>query len=120
MDATSTRSVDAPEQLDERVMHGGVGLHVDRQEDGVRAEPLGLDDGHGRAHAEGARLVGAGGDDPARAPAPADDDRQAAQLGAPRLLDRGEEGVHVDVEDGTAGGEHMFVVYPTNGRGDNR
>ena len=90
------------QQLDQRPVDGEVGLHVDRQEHPVRAEPLGLRDGQRAVHPVGARLVGTGRD---HAPPPAlaaDDDRQAAQLGSARLLHRGEEGVHVEVEDRSA------------------
>jgi len=100
---------EAAQQIDEAVVHNAVGREVGHQERALRAEPLGLADRHGRAHAAGARLVRAGGDDAATATRPADDDGQAAQLGAPRLLDRGEEGVHVDVEDGPVRYEHTFV-----------
>ena len=101
-----------PQQLDQRAVDGEVGLHVDRQEHPVRAEPLGLRDGQRAVHAVDARLVGAGRDHSPPPALAADDDRQAAQLGAARLLHGGEEGVHVEVEDGSAGYEHMFVSTP--------
>ena len=91
-----------PQQLDERAVDGEVRLHVDRQELRVRAEPLGLPDGQRAVHAVDARLVGAGRDHSPPPALAADDDRLAAQLGAARLLHRGEEGVHVEVEDGSA------------------
>ena len=108
-----------PQELDQRAVDGEIGLHVHRQEHPVRAEPLGLCDGQRAVDAVDARLVGAGRD---HAPPPAlaaDDDRQTAQLGAARLLHRGEEGVHVEVEDCSAWYEHMFVAYPGGGRMDN-
>ena len=80
-------------------MYGHVGIHVDRKEHPPRAETLGLEDGHGAVDADGARLVRTRGDHTAAAALAADDHRQAAQLGAPRLLDRGEKGVHVEVQD---------------------
>ena len=40
----------------------------------------------------------------------ADDHRPAPQRRVARLLDRREEGVHVDVEDGGLAYEHTFVV----------
>ena len=108
------------EQLDEVAVHGHVGLHVDGEEHAPRAEALGLEDGHGAVHAEGARLVRTRGDDTAAAVLAADDHRQAAQLGAPRLLDRSEEGVHIEVQDCPVGYEHTFVSYPRTRRLVNR
>ena len=78
----------------------------------MRAEPLGLRDGQRAVHAVDARLVGAGRDHSPPPALAADDDRQAAQLGAARLLHGGEEGVHVEMEDRSAGYEHTFVFYP--------
>jgi hypothetical protein len=89
------------EQPDHGVVHGRVSLHVDRQEHPRRAQAFGVDDGHGAVDAEDARFVGAGGDHAASAALAADDHRQAAQFGTSRLLDRGEEGVHVEVQDGS-------------------
>ena len=76
---------------------------VDGQEDALRAERAGRSQRHRRADAEGARLVGRRADHAAigRA-ATADDDRPAAQLRAIALLDGGEEGVEIDVQDGRA------------------
>ncbi len=46
-------------------------------------------------------------------PAAADDDRLAAQLGPVALLDRGEERVEVDVQDGRRGGAtHGAIIAP--------
>ncbi len=87
------------QEIDQGPVDGEVGLHVDGQEHPVRAEPLGLRDGQRAVHPVHARLVGAGRDHAASSALAADDHRQAAQLGAARLLDRGEEGVHVEVED---------------------
>ena len=91
---------EAPEDLEQLLLHGEVGLHVDRQKDGLRAETLGLGHGHGRAHTAGARFVGGGAHHAATLGAAADDDGPAAQLGVARLFHRGEEGVHVDEQDG--------------------
>ena len=87
------------EQRDQRAVDLEVRLHVDRQEHGVRAEPLGLHDGQRAVHPVDARLIRAGRDHPPPPALAADDDRLAAQLGAARLLHGGEEGVHVEVED---------------------
>src|SRR5699024_5290106 len=53
--------------------------------------------GHRRGHPEGPGLVGGGEDDAAAAAA--DDDRGADELRPREERGRGEEGVHVDVED---------------------
>lgn len=49
-------------------------------------------------------FVGCGGDDPPWAIA-ADEDGFALEFGVVALFDGGEEGVHVDVEDGAGGHE---------------
>ena len=72
------------------------------QDHGLGAAPGGLGHGHRRGDAEGAGLVGGGRDD-APAVTAADDDRAADQLGVLEELDRGEEGIHVDVDDGGGG-----------------
>ena len=72
---------------------------VDRQEDPVRAAPDGLGERHRRVDAERPCLVARGRDDPATAWVAADDDRQPAQLRPIALLDGGEEGIEVDVQD---------------------
>ena len=63
-----------------------------------RAAAPGLGGRHRRAGAEGPRLVGRRRDD-APAAHPADDDRPAAQRRLVALLDGGEEGVEVQVQD---------------------
>ncbi len=70
-----------PQQLDDAAVHSEIGLHVDRQEHPPRAEPLGLEDGHGAVDAEDARLVGAGGDHAAAAALAADDHRRPRSSG---------------------------------------
>jgi hypothetical protein len=67
-------------------------------EDQLGAFALGGDGRHRRAHAEFARLITRSRHDAARL-RPADRDRLAAQLGMVTLFDRGEEGVHVDMDD---------------------
>ena len=67
-------------------------------EDQLRAEFHRLAARHRAVHAEGARLVARGRDD-AAALGVADRHRAAAQRGVVALLDRGVEGVHVDVDD---------------------
>ena len=69
-------------------------VHEDRR----RAEPPGHRRRHGRVHAEPPGLVGAGRHH-AASPRAAHDDRQAGQGRVVEHLHRGEEGVHVDVED---------------------
>ena len=67
------------------------------------AAPHGLGQGHRRVDAERPRLVARGGHDAPTARIAADDDGLATQLGAVALLDRGEERVEIDVEDGSTG-----------------
>ena len=88
----------------EAVAHG--------EDHGLGAAAGGLGHGHRRGDAEGSGLVGGGRDD-APAVAAADDDRAAGQLGVLEELDRGEEGVHVDVDDGGGG----VIVPPGPARG---
>ncbi len=69
-----------------------------RIDGGVRAEPARLEHRHRRAHAEGARDVAGGADDAAIAAA--DDQRLVGEARIVALLDRGIEGVAIDVADG--------------------
>src|SRR5690606_34532925 len=80
-----------------------VGLHGDRR--GAQAQRL--RHRHRRAHAEPARLVRGTGDDPP-ALGGADDDRLALQTRIVEHLDRGVEGVHIDVQDAGAGVVRAF------------
>ena len=66
---------------------------------------------HGRVDAVLAGLVGGGQHHAPTAHAP-DDHRLPAQLGTPGDLHRGEEGIHVHVQDGAAG----VVVAQAGGR----
>jgi hypothetical protein len=72
-------------------------------DDGVGAEALG--DGHrlGGVAAELAGFVRGGSHDPARTIVP-DEDGEAGEGGVVENFDGGEEGVHIDVEDGAFGG----------------
>ncbi len=72
---------------------------VRRQDHRLRAQLHRPCHRHRRPDAVCARLVGGGGDDTATGGA-SDDDGLAAQLGVVEQLDAGEEGVHVDVQDG--------------------
>jgi len=76
-----------------------VARHPGPEENGLGAELLRPDAGHGRVDAKGSRLVGTGRDHAPTLGRAADNHRQAAQFGAIPLLDRGVEGVHVDVDD---------------------
>ena len=100
LDQVGEAPVDGEQLLLDRL----VGGHVDGQEDALGAAPQGLRHGHRRAHAAGARLIRGGADDAAALGPAADDDRPPPQLGAARLLHRGEEGVHVDQQDGARHG----------------
>ena len=101
----------ALEDLADLARDGAVAGEVGRDEDGVWAEALGADGGHGGADAEGSGFIGGGADDGAVA-APGDDDGFAAEGGIVALLDGGVEGVHVDVND-LAGGHlwNMVCVF---------
>ena len=90
---------------------------VDGEEDGVGTAPAGLAQRHRRVDAEAARLVAGGRHDAALVrPAPAHDHRLAAQLGAIALLDRREERVEVDVEDGPGLHRRHIIAPPSPGR----
>jgi len=86
----------------------------------IRAQPHGAGHRHGRAHAEVARLVGAGGDHAALLRAPANGDGPAAQRGIAPGFDGAEESVEVEVKDLTCHinklacfpGELQAVRYP--------
>jgi hypothetical protein len=78
-----------------------VGLEVGRDHDRIGAERARPRGRHRRVHAEAPRLVAGRRHDRARARA-GDDHRQAAQLGAATQLDRGVEGVDVEVGDDAA------------------
>ena len=67
-------------------------------EDQVGTQPLGGDRGHGAAHAEPARFVTGGSDHAAPAGSP-HGNGFPAQLGIVALLDAGEKGIHVDMDD---------------------
>ena len=73
--------------------------------DRARTQPARLPDAHRRAYTECLRLVAGGEDDAA-----ADDHRPAAQPRVVSLLNRGEEGIEIGVEDRSlARHEHMFA-----------
>ena len=91
---------EAPEELEQLGVDGGVRLEVGRQEHGLGTQPPRLRHGHGRMNAASARFVGGRGHHAAALGAPTDDHRPAAQLGAARLFDRRKESIHVDVDDG--------------------
>jgi hypothetical protein len=92
----------------------GVGRHVRRQEHRLRAQPPRLAARHRAADAERSRLV-AGRADHAARPGPAHHHRPAAQFGSAPHLDRGEERVHVDVQDRAPGVVrlHTRTLTPT-------
>jgi hypothetical protein len=73
-------------------------VDVGRDHHRVRARLEGLEHGHGRANAEGARHVAGGRHDAALAPA--DDHRLVVEAWIVPFLDGREEGVAVDVSDG--------------------
>lgn len=78
-----------------------VSLEIAGDKDALAAEPAGAGERHGRSDAKGAGLVRGGRHHPSLTGAPiaAHDHRLAAQLGPAQLLDRGVEGIQVDVHD---------------------
>ena len=81
----------------------GIFGHVGRQDHCIRTQSPGSRHRHRRAHAKGSGDVTAGGDHAAR-PRAADDQRLVVEARIVALLDRGVEGVAVDMGDGEAGG----------------
>ena len=73
-------------------------FHVGPDHSGVRAQPQRLEHRHGRSHPEGAGDVAGRGDDAALAAA--DDHRLGGKRRIVALLDRGVEGVAIDMGDG--------------------
>ena len=86
------------EDVADLLRDGLVDVETRRNEDQVGAQPPRRHGGKGRAHAVGTRLV-AGRRDHAARPVVPHGDRTAPQGGVVALLDRGVEGVHVDVYD---------------------
>ena len=80
------------------------GLGVPAPEEGLGAAARGLGQEHPRPHATGAHVVGARHDQVALVGQPSDHQRPAAQLWVHHLLDRGQEGVDVQVQDAPGGG----------------
>ena len=78
-------------------------------EDGRRAQAPGHRRRHGRVDAEHTGLIGAGGHHAAPSAA-TDDDRQTGQGRIVEHLHRGEEGVHVHMEDDPVGGTRRLPV----------
>ena len=96
------------EHLEHRLAGLAVGREPGLDREQPRAEPAGLRDPHGGADAEGLRLVAGRQHDAA-----ADRDRPAPQPRVVALLDRGEEGVEVGVQDRRADGP---AGHPTHAR----
>ena len=93
---------DRREGGEDPVHRGALGLvdvETRREDDGLGAQPAGPAHGHGRVDAEAAGLVG-GGRHHAPGPGAADENGPAGEGGIVEDLDRGVEGVEVDVEDG--------------------
>ncbi len=92
------------------------GLGVAATKDGVRTEAGGLGETHAGSDAVGAGSIGGGHDEVALVRHATDHERLAAELGGQHLLDRGEEGVHVEVQD-AAGARDEACVATSQGRG---
>jgi len=95
----------AAEQGHDLARHLLVARHARANEHRLRTQLLGAYAGHGRMDAKGPGFVGTGRDHPPAVGRAADNHRQAEQLGPVQLFDRGEKGIHVDVND-FAGGRH--------------
>ncbi len=91
----------AGERRLEQLRVAAILVEIDWQKHAGRAQVERFAQRHAGADAEGARLVGGGGDHTAavRLAATADRHRQAAQRRAPQQLDRRIEGIHVEVGD---------------------
>src|SRR5215467_6402834 len=102
-----------PEDRHDLGGRGGVDAAAGRDEDRLRAQPARPCHRHRRADPEDAGLVGRG--EHHAAAAGTDDHRQPGELGPVTDLDTGVEGVHVGVEDVTAGiaASHRGYRYPT-------
>ena len=81
-----------------RIIPVAVGVAID--EDGVRAEFAGGPQRHGRMYAELARLIRRRGNYAALIRPPTDDHGFPLQRRIEQFLDRNEEGVHIDMENG--------------------
>ncbi|MNE54965.1 hypothetical protein D3C80_1497820 [compost metagenome] len=91
---------------------GYVFAEVGFDDHGVGAGLQRLEHRHGRADAVESSHIAGGGDDPAFAAA--DDHRPVAQFGPVALLDRGVEGVAVQVGDGQVA-QFIMSDHPTRG-----
>ena len=76
-----------------------VNIETGGDDDELRALPERKERGHCGPDAKGARLVGAGREDPAPVPGPADADGLAPKLGIIPLLDGRVKAIHVEVDD---------------------
>src|SRR6266481_2144777 len=82
--------------------------------DGMRAKAPSRAQRHRRMHAELARFITSCGDYAALIRSAADDDGFATQFGPLQQFDRDEEGVHVDVQNGSDAGQRLLVDRPVN------
>ena len=88
---------ETPEDREHLARRLFVARHVRRHKDALRAAPVRFARRHGGVHAEHAGLVRTGGNHAALIRPRADNHRLPAPLGMVTLLDRREEGVHIDV-----------------------
>ena len=102
------QGADRPQELHHRPTGVPVGVEAPGQERCVRAPAPRLSGRHRGVHPEGTGLVGRGGHDAAPADA-ADDDRLAAQRRLVALLDCGEEGIEIHVQDRRLGAHRSIV-----------
>ena len=88
-------------QLPDLAADARIFVHVRPDHARMRAQPKRLEHRHRRSHPVGARRIAGCGDD--AAPSAADDHRLGGKRGIVAFLDRGIEGVAVDVGDAEPG-----------------
>src|SRR5437660_4874553 len=98
------------QDLEDLLRGVAVRLEITGDENPLAAEPPRPSERHRGANSEYARFVRSGRHHSplTRNPAPAHDDRLAAQLGPAQLLDRGVERIQVDVHDDA---RHVRIYY---------
>jgi hypothetical protein len=92
-----------------------VGMSTDK--DGMGTKSIRRPQRHGRMHPEFAGLVGSRRNDPALSSLAANYNSSAFQRRIKQFFHRDKEGVHVDVENGSAGGHKRCRDSITAGRG---
>ena len=99
-----------PQDGEHALRHLRIALHAGPDEDGLRAQPVGLGDRQGGADAKGSRLIGACSDHAAPLATPrvcAHHDRLPPIRRVVKLLHRRVEGIHVEVNDAAVRGHNQ-------------